>query len=59
MYITNDIITRLENNEIFVFGSNLAGIHGAGAALAGKLSNCRGGSPESDAAEIFKNASEK
>jgi hypothetical protein len=25
-----------ENGEIFVFGSNLAGIHGAGAALAAK-----------------------
>lgn len=25
-------ITRLEKNEIFVFGSNLAGLHGRGAA---------------------------
>ncbi len=25
-------ITKLEPNEIFVFGSNLAGVHGAGAA---------------------------
>lgn len=25
-------ITDLKENEIFVFGSNLAGIHGAGAA---------------------------
>jgi hypothetical protein len=25
-------ITKLEPNQIFVFGSNLAGIHGAGAA---------------------------
>lgn len=27
-----DRITNLKENEIFVFGSNLAGIHGAGAA---------------------------
>lgn len=27
------MITTLAPNEIFVFGSNLAGIHGAGAAL--------------------------
>lgn len=26
------MITRLEENEIFVFGSNLAGAHGGGAA---------------------------
>lgn len=26
------VITKLEPNEIFVFGSNLAGVHGAGAA---------------------------
>lgn len=26
------MITKLKDNEIFVFGSNLAGIHGAGAA---------------------------
>ena len=30
--ITPDYITRLEPNEIFVFGSNLAGMHGGGAA---------------------------
>ena len=29
---TPDFITRLEPNEIFVFGSNLAGFHGGGAA---------------------------
>lgn len=28
-----DWITRLQPGEVFVFGSNLAGIHGAGAAL--------------------------
>ena len=30
--ITNDKIVSLLYNQIFVFGSNLAGIHGAGAA---------------------------
>lgn len=30
---TPTIITSLKKNEIFVFGSNLAGIHGGGAAL--------------------------
>jgi len=30
--ITNDHITSLNKNEIFVFGSNTKGIHGAGAA---------------------------
>ena len=30
--VTPDFITRLEPNEIFVFGSNLAGFHGGGAA---------------------------
>ena len=32
MRTTPDYITRLEPNEIFVFGSNLAGFHGGGAA---------------------------
>jgi hypothetical protein len=37
MKYTPDNITELKPNEIFVFGSNLAGIHGAGAArLANK-----------------------
>ena len=31
---TNEKITGLTGNQIFVFGSNLAGIHGAGAAYA-------------------------
>lgn len=30
--VTPDFITRLESNEVFVFGSNLAGMHGGGAA---------------------------
>lgn len=30
--ITNDRISRLAPGEIFVFGSNLAGMHGGGAA---------------------------
>jgi hypothetical protein len=29
---TPEIITTLEKNDIFVFGSNLAGMHGGGAA---------------------------
>jgi hypothetical protein len=32
MRITNDNITSLKDNEVFVFGSNVAGRHGAGAA---------------------------
>ena len=31
--VTPERITHLENNEVFVFGSNLAGAHGGGAAL--------------------------
>ncbi len=34
MNISNPNISFLQNNEIFVFGSNEAGIHGAGAARA-------------------------
>ena len=34
--ITNENTKTLKENEIFVFGSNLAGIHGAGAALLAK-----------------------
>lgn len=33
MKTTPESITELEPNQIFVFGSNLAGRHGAGAAL--------------------------
>jgi hypothetical protein len=33
---TTDYITSLPLNTIFVFGSNLSGIHGAGAALIAK-----------------------
>lgn len=32
--ITPEEITDVEQNEVFVFGSNLRGIHGAGAAQA-------------------------
>lgn len=32
MRITPENITSLKEDEVFVFGSNLAGIHGAGAA---------------------------
>ncbi len=31
--VTPERITQLEKNEVFVFGSNLAGAHGGGAAL--------------------------
>ena len=31
--IAPDIISTLKDNEIFVFGSNLAGMHGGGAAI--------------------------
>jgi hypothetical protein len=38
MRFTPDHITQLKPNEIFVFGSNEAGIHGAGAAkIANRL----------------------
>ncbi len=30
--VTPEFITHLEENEVFVFGSNLAGMHGGGAA---------------------------
>ncbi|MBQ0008104.1 MAG: hypothetical protein KBT40_05240 [bacterium] len=30
--VSPEFITKLEQNEIFVFGSNLAGMHGGGAA---------------------------
>tara|TARA_Y100000593_G_scaffold42861_1_gene82052 strand:- start:24598 stop:25053 length:456 start_codon:yes stop_codon:yes gene_type:complete len=33
MRYTPEIISDLEENQVFVFGSNLAGRHGAGAAL--------------------------
>ena len=32
MLITPEYITSLKQDEIFVFGSNLAGMHGGGAA---------------------------
>ena len=31
--ISQDFINKLKENEIFVFGSNLEGMHGGGAAL--------------------------
>lgn len=33
MRVSESNITHLEDNEVFVFGSNESGIHGAGAAL--------------------------
>lgn len=35
--ITPEYISQLKPNEIFVFGSNLAGMHGGGAARAARL----------------------
>ena len=38
LHVTPEYITSLKPNEIFVFGSNLAGMHGGGAAhIAQKL----------------------
>lgn len=34
---TPEMISSLDANEIFVFGSNLAGQHGGGAARAARL----------------------
>lgn len=34
--VTPKVVTELPPDHIFVFGSNMAGIHGAGAALAAK-----------------------
>ena len=35
--ISPAVISQLGNNEIFVFGSNLAGMHGGGAARAARI----------------------
>jgi hypothetical protein len=35
-YDSNGFVTELDDNEIFVFGSNTAGRHGKGAALQAK-----------------------
>ena len=35
--VTPDFITSLKPNEVFVFGSNLAGMHGGGAARIAHL----------------------
>ena len=35
--VTPDFITSLKSNEVFVFGSNLAGMHGGGAARIAHL----------------------
>ena len=32
---TTDMISELKADEVFVFGSNLEGMHGGGAAFAG------------------------
>ena len=42
--VTPEYITSLKPNEIFVFGSNLAGMHGGGAAhIAHKLFGAKWG----------------
>jgi hypothetical protein len=35
-FVVPENILKLKDNEIFVFGSNMAGIHGAGAAVIAK-----------------------
>ncbi|MGN0281627.1 MAG: hypothetical protein ACI4B3_04910 [Prevotella sp.] len=35
--VTPDFITTLKPNEVFVFGSNLAGMHGGGAARIARI----------------------
>jgi hypothetical protein len=37
MNITSEHITKLEENQIFVFGSNLLDVHGKGAAKDGSI----------------------
>lgn len=44
--ITNDYITSLKKNEIFVFGSNESGIHGGGAAKLSIKWGAEYGNPE-------------
>lgn len=46
MRTTPDIITKLEHDEIFVFGSNLAGRHGAGAAKQARYWGAKYGKAE-------------
>jgi len=54
MKCSPDIITSLKPNEIFVFGSNLAGIHGAGAAkLASDRFGARTGQGEGAAGQTY------
>jgi hypothetical protein len=48
-------ILRLKENEIFVFGSNEAGIHGKGAALDAYLRfNAERGVPSSSKSTTYK-----
>jgi hypothetical protein len=46
MNITPEKITELKQNEIFVFGSNESGIHGAGAAKQALKWGAKYGQPE-------------
>jgi predicted aconitase with swiveling domain len=42
----NGFITKLTENEVFVFGSNLSGIHGKGAAKTAKKWGAKNGEGE-------------
>lgn len=44
--VTNPNIQSLKSNEIFVFGSNLSGMHGAGAARTALKWGAKYGNPE-------------
>lgn len=47
-------ITELPSNHVFVFGSNLLGVHGAGAALdARKYFNAKPGNPEGPQGQAY------
>lgn len=46
MKIIKEFITSLEPNEIFVFGSNLSGVHGAGAARQALKFGAQYGNPK-------------
>lgn len=45
MRVSSDNITQLGRDDIFVFGSNLSGIHGAGAAGAARRWGAQIGNP--------------
>lgn len=45
-YYSNEFITRLKSDQIFVFGSNTKGIHGAGAAKQALKFGAQYGNPK-------------